>query len=65
MDKTTYILRVNGVVLSTHRSEAAARKATVKHLGRAEVSVEMHVISGTYKSTTQVWPTLGITYASN
>lgn len=61
-DKVTYIVTENGCNVSNHRSEAAAIKSAQASDG--ETSVVMRVESGTYQSTTQVWPTIGTTYSN-
>jgi pectin methylesterase-like acyl-CoA thioesterase len=47
--------------ISTHRSEAAAIKAARKI---EDSRVVMHVTSGTYKSTTCIYPAVGMTYSN-
>jgi pectin methylesterase-like acyl-CoA thioesterase len=47
--------------VSTHRSESAAIKAARKI---EDSRVVMHVTSGTYKSTTCIYPAVGTTYSN-
>ena len=67
-ESTIYRVRINGALTQCqHRNEKRAISAAWGEKRRdqnAEISVEMHVKSGTYASSTQVWPRAGNTYSN-
>lgn len=60
-NKTTYRVQDRSQnTVSTHRSESAAIKAASKI---EDSRVVMEVTSGTYQSSTVIYPTVGTTYS--
>ena len=67
MDIIQYIVRIDGCNVNTARSEKHAiclAKLYLNDHNAENVSVLVVVISGTYVSKTQVWPTISNTYTN-
>lgn len=67
MDIVRYIVRIDGCNVNQVETEKGAIRLAKLYLddhNSENISVVKKVISGTYVSTTQVWPTIGNTYTN-
>jgi len=67
MDLVRYIVRIDGCNVNQVQTEKGAIKIAKLYLNdhnSENVSVVQMVISGSYISKTQVWPTIGNTYTN-